>query len=273
MRPITSLPPEEAKGLSGVLFDLDDTLLDGGRLPEAAYRSLFRLKEAGLTLIAVTGRPAGWGEVLIRQWPLDGIVTENGAVACYREGGVARWDRADPATRHMRRVRLASAYQTISSEFAEARLSDDTDARQSDIAIDIGERQTVRPELVARMEARAHELGFRTMVSSVHLHLTLDSFDKASGTVAFLADRHGVDPTLARVRYAYVGDSGNDAACFFAFRTSIGVANVRASLGRISVAPRFVASGERSAGFVEIAERLVRLRGGSSGTAPTIARQ
>jgi len=263
VRPLADLDETEARGLRGVLFDLDDTLLDDGRLPEAAYGSLFRLQAAGLRLIAVTGRPAGWGEVLARQWPVDGVVTENGAIGYAREGDVvAQWDRADETTRRARRMRLASAYETLRAEFAEARLSDDTHARQSDIAIDIGERQSVRVDVVARMERRARELGCRTLVSSVHLHLTLDTFDKASGTVAFLADRHGEDPTAALARYAYVGDSGNDAACFFAFRTSIGVANVRASLARVSVAPRFVASLPKSRGFVEVAARILATHAG-----------
>jgi HAD superfamily hydrolase (TIGR01484 family) len=263
VRPLAELAAGEARELSGLLFDLDDTLLDHGRLSEEAYRSLFRLKTAGLRLVAVTGRPAGWGEVLARQWPIDGVVTENGAIGYAREGdSVASWDRADEATRRGRRVRIASAFETLRAEFAEARLSDDTHARQSDIAIDIGERQSVAPEVVARIEARARELGCRTLVSSVHLHLTLDTFDKASGSVAFLEDRYGDDPTRALARYAYVGDSGNDAACFFAFRTSIGVANVRASLPRISVPPRFVTTLSRSSGFVEMTERLVALRSG-----------
>src|SRR5262249_59883715 len=72
---------DEARRLTGVVFDLDDTLLDHGELAEAAYRALFRLREAGLRLVACTGRPAGWGEVLARQWPIDAVVVENGAVA------------------------------------------------------------------------------------------------------------------------------------------------------------------------------------------------
>lgn len=263
MKPLSALAESEARAVSGVLFDLDDTLLDHGRLPAAAYDSLFRLQRAGLRLVAVTGRPAGWGEVLARQWPVDGVVTENGAIAYSRQGdALVPWDRAGEAERRARRVRLASVYETLRGEFAEARLSDDTHARQSDIALDIGERQSVPPDIIARLEARAHELSVRTLVSSVHLHLTLDHFDKASGTVAFLADRFGDDPTAALRAYAYVGDSGNDAACFFAFATSIGVANVHASLARISVPPRFVTTLPRSAGFVEMAERFIALRGG-----------
>jgi len=61
-------------------------------------------------------------------------------------------------------------------------------------------------------------------------------------------------------RYAFIGDSGNDEACFSAFRLTFGVANVRDWVSRLSVPPRFVASAPEGAGFVEIADRLVTLR-------------
>jgi hydroxymethylpyrimidine pyrophosphatase-like HAD family hydrolase len=141
------------------------------------------------------------------------------------------------------------------------RLADDSYGRVSDVALDIGESQRVPGEVIQAMIDRAHDLGVRTYASSVHLHLTLDPFDKASGTVAFLVERFGEDPTSVRARYAFCGDSGNDAACFFAFSTSFGVANVRRSAQLISVLPSYVASREKGAGFSEIAERILELRG------------
>jgi FMN phosphatase YigB (HAD superfamily) len=69
MRPLSALPPEDARRLRGVLFDLDDTLLSHGVLELAAYEALWRLYDAGLALVAVTGRPVGWADVLVRQWP------------------------------------------------------------------------------------------------------------------------------------------------------------------------------------------------------------
>jgi len=90
------------------LFDLDDTLLSHGRLTREAYEALCDLSDAKLRLIAVTGRPSGWGEVLARQWPIDAAVTENGAVHVVREGrGVARIEACDEAERRARRVRLS----------------------------------------------------------------------------------------------------------------------------------------------------------------------
>jgi HAD superfamily hydrolase (TIGR01484 family) len=261
VKPVTSLERDEVSRLVGVLFDLDDTFLDEGKLTEAAYGALFRLSRAGLRLVAVTGRPAGWGEVIARQWPVDAVVTENGAVTWYREEkGVSHWSEVDPQARRERRERLAAGLALLRTEFPTVRLSDDSHARESDVALDIGERIHVPADEIACIERAARALGFRTFVSSVHLHLTLDSYDKATGTLAFLVAHFQEDPTAARGRYAYIGDSANDASCFFAFLSSFGVANLTASLPRLSVPPRYLSWAERGAGFVEIADAILALR-------------
>ena len=261
MKPLASLERAEAKGLVGILFDLDDTFLDEGALTEGAYAALFRLSRAGFRLVAVTGRPAGYGEVMARQWPVDAVVTENGAIALYREGkAIVRWQTADPATRKSRRDRLSGGLAALQKQFEAVRVSDDSHARESDLAVDIGEAQHIPADEVARIEAAARALGFRTFVSSVHLHLTLDPYDKATGTIAFLRHRFQEDPTSARHRYAYIGDSANDAPCFFAFTTSFGVANLSASLPRLSVPPRYLSWAMRGAGFAEIADAILAQR-------------
>jgi hydroxymethylpyrimidine pyrophosphatase-like HAD family hydrolase len=262
MRPLSELGAEEARRLRGLLFDLDDTLLSHGVLTRAAYDALFGLRDAGLALVAVTGRPSGWGEVLVRQWPIDGCVTENGAVHVVREGrGVARIDRCDADERRERTVRLARLVARVREVVPEARLSDDAHARVSDVTWDIGERFTLAPERVRLVAREIAQAGARSSQSSVHLHATFDVDDKASGAVRFCALRLGEDPGAAVVRFAFAGDSGNDAACFAALRTTFGVANVRASLSRLSVTPRYVATREMGAGFAEIARAILAARG------------
>ncbi|MCC6899184.1 MAG: HAD-IIB family hydrolase [Polyangiaceae bacterium] len=260
MRPLTELTQAEAAGLDGLLFDLDDTLLDHGKLTEGAYASLFRLRESGLRLLAVTGRPAGWGEVIARQWPVDAAVTENGAVTLYASDGlVRRHDSVPEDERRRRRIRLAEAVAKINEAHPELRAADDVGARHSDFAYDIGEHQRVAPEVVRAVCALAHEHGARTHTSSVHLHLTFDGDDKASGVVRTVRLLWGTDPTLIRFRYAFIGDSENDAACFAAFRTTIGVENLS---GRPTVGPRFITHAARGRGFAEAAAHLVALRSG-----------
>jgi HAD superfamily hydrolase (TIGR01484 family) len=261
VRPLSALPSSEARRLRGLLFDLDDTLLTHGRLTRAAYDALFDLHDAGLKLVAVTGRPSGWGEVLARQWPVEGCVTENGAIVVVREGpGVTRIDPCDDAERRSRRIRLARLVETAREIVPEARLTDDVDARRSDVTWDVGERVRMPEDRIRLLVAAVEDAGARWSRSSVHLHATYDTGDKASGAIRFLAQHLGEDAGEAVSRFAFVGDSGNDAACFAAFRTTFGVANVRAALGRLSVPPCFVADAEMGAGFAQVAAELLRKR-------------
>jgi hypothetical protein len=141
MKPLSLLAPDAARALGGVIFDLDDTVLDHGALTEAAYGALFRLRETGLALIACTGRPAGWGEVIQRQWPIDATIVENGAVALVREqegdvaghrqghaarSGASRVVTIDGLDRDTRRARRASprvAVQAVGPSSSRSRMT------------------------------------------------------------------------------------------------------------------------------------------------------
>ena len=157
-------------------------------------------------------------------------------------------------------MRLAELVARARTAVPDAALSDDVAARRSDVTWDNGERRRLAEEQVRRIVALIEETGARWSRSSVHLHATFDADDKASGAVRFLAARFGHDAGGVLSRYAFVGDSGNDAACFAAFHTTLGVANVRASLSRLSVPPRFVAEGAMGEGFAEVAAELLHKR-------------
>ncbi len=261
MRPLEQLEVERAQRLTGLLFDLDDTVLTHGVLTRVAYEALWSLHEAGLRLVAVTGRPSGWGEVLARQWPIDGAVTENGAVSVVREGkGVSILTDGTAAEVEARRARLDALVARVREEMPNVTLADDNHARRSDVAWDIGERVKLLDDDVHRLAALAVGAGARTTRSTVHLHATFERDDKASGAIRFLGARFGEDPGRAIGRWAFVGDSPNDAACFAALQTTFGVANVRAFVSKLSVPPRFVASAERGDGFAEIAQAILARR-------------
>jgi HAD superfamily hydrolase (TIGR01484 family) len=258
MRPIAELSEGEAAKLRGVAFDLDDTLLDHGRLAEATYGALFRLVDAGLALYGVTGRPAGWAEVLARLFPVNAVVAENGAIVCARRGErVLLEDSVDAATRRERDERLAELLRRFALAFPELEPADDVRARVSDRTFDIGEYRQVAPERVAEASTFLREQGARTFVSSVHLHATFDYADKASGAVRLLARDSGLDSTAVRHAYAYLGDSENDASCFAAFALSIGVANIR---GKSTILPAYVTSKPMGRGVVEASEVILSLR-------------
>jgi HAD superfamily hydrolase (TIGR01484 family) len=253
---------KEALGLSGVLFDLDDTFLDRGQLLLPAYDALVRLAAAGLRLGVVTGRPASLGQVIVTQWPVDFAITENGGVAFVNDRGRAEClDASSEAERNARRERLAGVAREIERAFGICPTQDNP-GRMSDFSLDIAEFAHVEDSVARAAQAFARTRGVFTLRSSIHLHLSHSGTDKAAGAVRVLHERFGEDPTASLARYAFIGDSENDAACFAAFHTTIGVANLS---GRPSIVPRFVTRGARAEGFKEAADMLLRLR--SQGTA------
>ena len=261
MRPLALLPASVARGVTGLLFDLDDTALTHGLLTREAYDAIWSMHEAGLRLVAVTGRPSGWGEVIARQWPIDGAVTENGAVHVLRDGkGISVRSEGSGAEVAERRARLEHLVVTVAKAMPHVRLADDNHARRSDVTWDIGENERLEPVAIAQLAALVIAAGARTTRSSVHLHASFERDDKASGAMRFIHARFGDDVGSAIHRWAFVGDSGNDAACFAAFATTFGVANVRAYARSMSVPPRWIAPSECGAGFTEIAKALVAAR-------------
>jgi HAD superfamily hydrolase (TIGR01484 family) len=257
MRPLGALNGERAGTLRGLLFDLDDTVLDHGRLTRPAFEALERLAESNLLLVAVTGRPVAWGQLLVRQWPLAGMVAENGNISVHAtQGRSYLMDPLSPETRAARTRQLGDLSDEMRSRWP-VLVRDDGLGRVTDVAFDVAEHHHVADDVVRAATDFARARGARTSVSSIHLHVTFDTEDKATGALRYLSLAHEVDPTEALHSFAYVGDSENDAPAFAAFECSIGVANVR---GRWTRPPAFVTAGARGVGFREAADHLLRLR-------------
>jgi hydroxymethylpyrimidine pyrophosphatase-like HAD family hydrolase len=183
------------------------------------------------------------------------MVTENGIIALVqRERRVQVLDRASPAERAARSQRLALLVAELQARFPELQPSDDLGSRLADYTFDIAESRQVDAAVVQAAMDLARDRGARVVRSSIHLHLSYDGDDKASGVLRFLRLEHGVDASAARHRFAFIGDSENDAPCFGAFEHTFGVANLR---GRPSLLPGYRASQPMGAGFAEIAQVIL----------------
>lgn len=261
MRPLSSLTPEVARSIQGVAFDLDDTFLSHGTLTKDAYDALHDLQDAGLKLAVVTGRPAGWGEVIARQWPVDGVIVENGALYLRRERrDVVTHDPCSAKERQSRRIRLARLAADVRERVREAKVTGDAGARISDVTWDLGETQIMPEAQIRIMREMCLDAGARVTTSSIHLHASFDGADKASGLMRFAKEVFDHDETLAKHVWAFLGDSPNDAPCFSGLETTFGVANVRKYVKYLSAPPKYVASEEMGLGFAEIVDTLLRAR-------------
>jgi HAD superfamily hydrolase (TIGR01484 family) len=251
-----------AKRLRGILCDVDDTLTHDGALVPAAYQAIVDARRAGLRVVPVTGRPAGWVEVMAALFPVDAAVAENGAIAVVREGPRKLthlyWD--GEAERQQQRPRLDAIVRDVLEQVPRARLADDNWLRRCDVAFDVGETQQLSREEIDQIVGRIRAAGARTLVSSVHAHAYFGDHDKASMLVRLGRERFAADLDGDRGEWLFVGDSPNDQAGFAWFPVSVGVANVARYADRLSPPPAFVTPSEGGHGFAEMVKLILENR-------------
>lgn len=261
MRPLDELGADACRRLVGVAFDIDDTVTRGGRLELPAFEAMHALADAALHLVAVTGRPLGWADVVALHWPVDAAVGENGAGWVWRTGGMLREGYFEPEEERRSYAELFERVRRrVGAELPHVRETSDQRARRCDLAFDVGEAVTLPPRDIDALVAIIEAEGARSSVSSVHAHAIPGDWDKARGIVRAVRDALGIEVEDDPGRWLFIGDSANDAAAFDFFPFSIGVSNVRDHLERLTVRPKFVTGEDRGRGFAEMARHVLRAR-------------
>ncbi len=266
MRPLSDWPMQVRRAIVGVFTDIDDTLTTDGAITDDALHALGQLQSAGLSVIAITGRPAGWSEAFAQQWPVDAIVAENGSVALLpsrqqaHARSVQRIYQQDAPTRAANFVRLQQVGARILREVPGAMLAKDSPGRETDIAIDHSEFSRLAPEQIAQVLRIMREEAMTATVSSIHINGWFGAHHKLSGAQWIVHALLGRDLRTEAARWAYVGDSTNDQIMFEAFDHSIGVANLMRFAAELQHWPRYLTQGERGAGFAEFAQALLTAR-------------
>ncbi len=258
VKPLSAFVAAAARGVDFLLCDLDDTLTTEGKLPASSYAGLEKLKKAGKRVIVVTGRPAGWCDMIARFWPVDGVVGENGAFYVRHVGGrMVRRFRYSDAQRAVHRKRLQRLFRNVRKHHPKLCLASDQPFRISDIAIDICEDVSpLKKQVVQDVVARLARLGATVKVSSIHINAWIGAFDKLSMIRTMLKDEFGVGPDAAQRRVVYVGDSPNDEPMFAFFRHTVGVRNVERFLPELKHPPAYITRTPGGDGFLEVARLL-----------------
>jgi hypothetical protein len=258
------MPDDVASAIDVVFTDIDDTLTTSGKLTAEAFSAMWRLSNAGVRVIPVTGRPAGWCDHIARMWPVDGVIGENGAFYFRYE--------AERRTLSSRFVLSAAERRALAGRFGDlaarilaevpgSAIAADQPYRIHDLAIDFAEDVPPLPSAsIDRIVALFEEAGAVAKVSSIHVNGWFGDYDKLSMIETFAREVIGRDLAGDRFRALYAGDSPNDQPAFAFFPVSVGVANVRRFLDRLSSPPAYVTNAESGRGFEEIADRLLRSR-------------
>ena len=266
MQPIETFSVEARRAVRGVFTDIDDTLTSGGRLTAEAYGAMERLHDAGLLVVPVSGRPAGWCDHIARMWPVDAVIGENGAFYFRYDAERRRLDKRfllDAGERAANRRRLEGLRDAILGEIPGTAVASDQPYREADLAIDYCEDVAPLPPTQAeRIVAMMTAAGATAKISSVHVNGWFGTYDKLTMTRILLEECFGIDLDAERDSFVFVGDSPNDAPMFAFFPHAVGVANVRAFEGRLAAEPTYVTRRPAGAGFAELADALLAARRG-----------
>jgi HAD superfamily hydrolase (TIGR01484 family) len=258
MKPLSELARHRSK-IKGVCFDIDDTFSSHGKITDEAFHALWELKRAGFTLIPVTGRPAGWCDLIARFWPVDGVVGENGAFSFYMKGKKrARMDTLSEADAKLAKSKLTNLKQAILQKYPHAEFASDQDYREYDLAIDFCEDVAPwKEEDVDALVKFCESQGAIAKISSIHVNTWFGRYTKIEGIRHFLKTAGTALSLPTFDEFVYAGDSPNDEPMFQAFPLSVGVANVRPYLPKMKSPPAYVTPSEAGSGFAELAKLLL----------------
>jgi len=264
MTPLSQCPGDVLGAVVGVLTDIDETISTNGRLTADAYQAMASLQAAGLRLIPVTGRPAGWCDHIARFWPVDAVVGENGAFWMWQDRAAGRLRTRfvqGESERAEGRRRLEAVRAEVLREVPGAGIASDQPYRVADLAVDFCEDvPLLSPAEIDRILEIFRQHGAHAKASSIHVNGWFGDYDKLTTSREMMRELFGIDLGVERARWVFSGDSPNDAPMFGYFPNSVGVANVRDFADGMEHLPRWVTARRSGAGFVELAEALLAAR-------------
>ena len=250
------------RGMRYVLHDIDDTITNEGKLLPEAYAALWALRGAGVRDVPVTGRPAGWCDMIMRQWPVDAVVGENGALVYHLVDGQPQVFVHPSVASPQAHARLAAVEAACLTGVPGCRVAKDQFARRFDLAIDFCEDPPrLGLEAAQRIRDIALGMGAQAKISSIHVNIWYGDYDKLSMTRLFFEQVWGCRDLLETG--IFFGDSPNDEPMFEAFPVSCGVANLRPFVPTLRHLPAYITQGQGGHGFAEAVALLLALRGGA----------
>jgi HAD superfamily hydrolase (TIGR01484 family) len=255
---------QELKKKPEIIFtDIDDTITDEGLLHAEAYHSIWKLFEHNFLVVPVTGRPAGWCEMIARFWPVHGIIGENGGFyfRYLREHKqMKRLFYFNDEEQRKNRERLDLVKAEVLHSVPGAAIASDQFTRLMDLAIDFCE--DVKPLDKASIQKivsifKSH--GAEAKVSSIHVNGWFGDYNKLKMCKTYLKNELGLQFESSQEKILFCGDSPNDEPMFEAFDSAVAVANIKDFLPDLDHLPKFICSKPGGKGFTELTNHLLTL--------------
>lgn len=266
-KPLAKLSPKICRQIKGIFCDIDDTLTVHGKLPADSYQALWKLQKAGLRVVPITGRPAGWVDHLARMWPVDAVIGENGAFYFSldptqgRDGKLVQHFVQSKEVRAQNRKKLWDVFERLKKDLPHLQVASDQGYREIDLAIDFCEDVARLPESQIDQIVKAFtDAGAQAKISSIHVNAWFGAHDKYSCCKLLLKNLFQEEFETEKDNYLYFGDSPNDEPLFREFTHTVGVANVAEFLPRMKYHPSFITKKPGGHGFAEAAKWILSNR-------------
>lgn len=263
----SNISHKEAKNITAVFCDIDDTISTEGKILPQAFSALWDLHNNGIDVVPITGRCAGWVDHIARMWPVRGVVGENGAFYAFMD-----YSKSDNLAVH----RLKKRYYMLPDEVKEAKkkfdlikkevfekypqlkVASDQPYREFDLAIDFCEDVPRLPiEDVLEVVKIFEKYGAKTKISSIHVNGWFGEYDKLIMTKIFAEEQLGFSLEKEPEKALFIGDSPNDQPMFNFFPISIGVNNIKNFGDLIKIQPKYITDEKSGLGFAEMVKVLL----------------
>ncbi|GAB4131969.1 MAG: HAD family hydrolase [Cyanobacteria bacterium J069] len=234
-----------------IATDMDGTLTRRGKFTPLLLQTLEALQTAGIPVVIVTGRSAGWVHGVVSYLPVAGAIAENGGL--FFPGDTEPEFLVDLPEISTHRQALANLFHQLQQDFPQIQEAPDNRFRLTDWTFDV---RGLSPADLQAMGDRCRSAGWGFTYSTVQCHIKPAAQDKATA-LAQVLQRHF--PDISPVQLVTVGDSPNDESLFNGdrFPHSVGVGNVRHYLDGLAHKPAGITHAEEVEGFWELAQQLL----------------
>lgn len=236
-----------------IATDMDGTLTMQGKFTSRLLQAFDRLNQAGIQVLIVTGRSAGWVSGLAHYLPIWGAIAENGGLFYLGETQEILVPISDLK---IHRQKLSEMFEKLRSQFPKIQESSDNAFRLTDWTFDVS---GLGLEDLETMNSICQKNSYGFTYSNVQCHIKIAEQDKASGLNKILQNYFS---QYDREQIATVGDSPNDESLFDAnqFLISIGVANLKHYKNQLQHLPAYITTAAEGEGFCEFVDAVLAAR-------------
>lgn len=253
MKPLSELKEKYLRKIKILMFDLDGTFISNDSLKSSTYRYLEKLRDIKIKTVVVTGRPAGWCDLIARWWPVSSVIGENGALSYSMLNGKMNRQFFDNSySLEESKELLDSLLNDIKAEFGEINLAADQPFRQWDLALDISEENSLSPNKVRKIYDFCISRGANAAISNIHLNIWYGGYTKCDMALKIL-DNWNVEINEC----VYIGDSPNDSPMFKKFPLSVGVKSVLDYSDFMKDYPSYVTGRDGNQGFEDLVNSIL----------------